>query len=360
MSRKPLPSAFFSLLPLLTFATILLCVFAAACMAASKDKRQLVVYNWSEYIPQGVLDDFTKETGIKVIYSTFESNEAMYAKVKLLRGKSYDVIVPSANIVDLLRRDKLLRELDHSRLPNLVHLDPKLLNQEYDPGNKYSIPYMWGCLGLAYNSAYVPEGSITEWKQLLRPEYKGKIILTDDLRDAFGLALRAGGHSINSKEPAEIKEAFDFLTKLKTSVRIFDVTATKQALISEEVWLGPIWNGDYLVAQEENPKLRFIFPQEGALLWVDNFAIPSGAENVDNAYIFINYMLRPEVALRCIKEYRYSSPNLDAIKLLPEEMRTNPILVPGPEELRNGEFLKHIGDALQEYERYWEQVKTLQ
>lgn len=328
--------------------------------AASKDKGQVIVYNWSEYIPQDVLDDFTKETGIKVVYSTFESNEAMYAKVKLLRGKSYDVIVPSSYSVGLLRRDKLIRELDHSRLPNLKNLDPKVLDQDYDKGNLYSVPYMWGALGLAYNVKHVPEGSLTRWEQLLDPAYKGKIILTDDLRDAFGLALRAKGHSVNTTNPAEIKDGFDFLAKLKDSVRVFDVTAIKQALISEEVWIGPIWNGDYLVALEENENLRFVFPEEGAVLWTDSFTIPIGAENVDNAYAFINYMLRPDVAARCVDEYKYSTPNLEAIKLLPEDLRANPILVPGDKELHNAEFITGIGDALQIYEKYWEKLKTLQ
>ncbi len=345
-----------------TFALGLVLVFALAgtCLAAQKDKGQVVVYNWSEYIPQDVLDDFTKETGIKVVYSTFESNEAMYAKVKLLRGKSYDLVVPSGYFVDLLRRDKLIQKIDKSRLSNAMHLDPKLMNLEFDPDNTYSIPYMWGVLGLAYNSKYVPKGSLTRWEQLLKPEYKGKLILTDDLRDAFGLALRAKGHSVNSKDPAQIKEGFDFLTRLKNSVRVFDVTAIKQALISEEVWIGPIWNGDYLVAREENENLEYIFPEEGAIPWVDSFTIPVGAENVDNAYAFINYMLRPEIAVRCIKEYKYSSPNLKAVEMLPAEMQNNPILVPGPKELKNAEFITGIGEALDLYEKYWEQVKTAQ
>ena len=339
---------------------LVLTLFAAGFAPAAESKGQVVVYNWSEYIPQDVLDDFTKETGIKVVYSTFESNEAMFAKVKLLRGKSYDVVVPSGYFVDLMRRDKLLQEIDHSKLPNLANLDPSLLNQEYDPGNKYSIPYMWGAVGLAYNTKYIPKGSLTRWNQMLQPEYKGKIILTDDLRDAFGLALRARGHSINARDAAQIKDGYDFLAQLKASVRVFDVTAIKQALISEEVWIGPIWNGDYLVAEEENEDLAFVFPEEGAVLWADSFTIPVGAENVDNAYTFINYMLRPEVAVRCIEEYKYSSPNLKAIEQLPDELKNNHILVPGPAELNNAEFTTGIGDSLGEYEKYWEQLKTLQ
>lgn len=347
-----------SFIPLLLGLALVL-GFAGLCPAAEKGKGQVIVYNWSEYIPQDVLDNFTKETGIKVVYSTFESNEAMYAKVKLLRGKSYDVVVPSGYFVDLMRRDKLIRELDHTKLSNFGALDPKLLNQEYDPGNKYSVPYMWGAVGLAYNSKHIPKGSLTRWNQLLTPEFKGKIILTDDLRDAFGLALRATGHSVNATDPKAITDSYDFLAKLKPSVRVFDVTAIKQALISEEVWVGPIWNGDFLVAKEENEALDFVFPEEGAVLWADCFVIPSGAENVENAYAFINYMLRPEVAVRCIEEYKYSSPNLKSLELLPDALRANPILVPGDKELYNAEFTTGIGEALGEYEKYWEKVKTL-
>jgi spermidine/putrescine transport system substrate-binding protein len=351
-----------ALLYFFCFFPAALCLSAgdAALAADASGKKQVVVYNWSEYIPQDVLNDFTRETGIKVIYSTFESNEAMYAKVKLLRGKAYDVVVPSSYFVDLLRRDKLLKALDHRRLPNLAHIDPKLLNQEYDPGNAYSVPYMWGALGIAYNSKHVKEDAVSRWADLLNPEFSGKIILTDDLRDAMGLALRACGYSINTRETEGLEAAFAFLSKLKAAVRVFDVTAIKQALISEEAWIGPVWNGDYLVAREENPALRFVFPQEGALLWVDGFVIPSGAANVDNAYAFINYMLRPEVAVRCIREYKYSSPNLDALKLLPDELRGNRILMPGETELRNAEFTNFIGAALSEYEKYWERVKSLQ
>lgn len=223
-----------------------------------------------------------------MVYSTFESNEAMYAKIKLLQGKGYDIVVPSGYFVDRMRQEGLLQRIEHSKLSNFQNIDQKLLNQEYAPGNLYSIPYMWGIAGLAYNMRFVPEGSLTQWKQLLRPEYSGKILLTDDLRDAFGLALKANGCSLNTIDSQEIRSAYGFLAKLKSSIRVFDVTAVKQALISEEVWIGTIWNGDYLVAKEENKNLAFVFPEEGAMPWVDSFTILSGAKNVDNAYSLIN------------------------------------------------------------------------
>ena len=330
----------------------------ASAKAKKEDNGQVIVYNWSEFIPQDVLDNFTKETGIKVVYSTFESNEAMFAKVKLLQGKGYDVIFPSGYFVGQMVQDKLVAELDHSRLPNMANLDPKMLSLAFDQGNKYSIPYMWGIVGLAYNTKYVPKGSITKWVDLLRPEYKGRVILTDDLRDAFGLALHAVGFSVNAVDPKQIEAGYEFLNKLKPSVRVFDVTAIKQALISEEVWLGPIWNGDYLVAKEENPDLEFIYPEEGAVLWVDNFVLSAGASNVDNAYTFINYMMRPEVAVRCMEEYKYSTVNKKALELLPDDMRNNVVLVPTDAELKNSEFPIGIGETLQTYQKFWEQLKT--
>jgi len=340
-------------------ALTLIFVFGLVGDSFARDRGQVVVYNWSEYIPQDVLDDFTRETGIRVVYSTFESNEAMFARLKLLRGRSYDVVVPSTYFVEIMRRDKLIQPLDHAKLPNLVNLDPTLLNKGYDPGNRYSIPYMWGATGLAYNTRHVPEGSLTRWAQLLNPAFKGNIIMTDDLRDAFGLALRVKGHSANSRDPEQIREAFEFLVELKDLVRVFDVTAAQQALASEEVWLGPIWNGDFLVVQEENDNLAYVFPEEGALLWVDSFTIPSGAANVDNAHAFINFMLRPDIALRCMKEYMYSSPNLAAIAMLPDELRNNRIMVPGPEELKNAEFITDVGEALSIYERLWEELRAV-
>ena len=342
----------------LTFAVLALCLIFVPAAHAAKSAGEVVVYNWSEYIPQDVLDGFTKETGIKVIYSTFEANEAMYAKIKLMQGKGYDVVVPSGYFIEQMHKEKLLAPLDKSKLPNLADLDPKMLDQAYDPGNTYSVPYMWGTVGLAYNTKRIPAGSITKWADLLRPEFKGRVILTDDLRDAFSIALKATGASLNSADEQDVKKAFDFLKSLKASIRIFDVTAIKQALISEEVWIGPIWSGDFLVAHEESADLAYVFPAEGAILWVDCFAIPKGARNIDNAHAFINYMLRPEVSARCVEEYKYSTPNAKALPLVAEKLRDNPVLNPGENDLKNSEYLGNLGQALGVYEKYWEVLKT--
>ena len=327
-------------------------------LSAQAAQNTLVVYNWSEYIPQKVLTQFTKETGIKVVYSTFESNEAMHAKVKLQRGKGYDLIFPTNNMIDIMRAEGLLTTIDKSKLSNLKYLDPKLMGQAFDPENDYSIPYMWGSVGLVVNKKYIDPATVTSWRDLLRPEYKGRILLSDDLRDAMGMALKATGHSVNSTDEKELQAAFEFLKALRPSVKVFDVTASKQTFISEEVRIGMMWNGDSLVAGDENPNLAFIYPKEGVILWVDSFAIPKNAKNKEAAHLFINFLLRPEIAKECVLEFRYSTPNLEALKLLPENLRTNRVLVPTEADLKNAEFLNSVGKALGMYEKFWERVKT--
>lgn len=331
---------------------LLLAVFVVPSHAAAGG--QVVVYNWTEFIPQDVLQDFEKETGIKVVYSIFESNESMFAKVKIMGGKGYDIIVPSSYYVDLMHSEQLLHLLDHAKLLNLRHMDAALMDQPYDPGNRYSVPYMWGSLGIGYNSKFVSKGSLTKWSQLLDPAYSGKILLINDLRDAFGIALRACGFSLNSREPAELEQAYEFLAELKKHIRVFDVESIKQNLITEEVWISPIWDGNYLIAKEENPDLEYVFPEDGAVYWVDSFVISAGAENLENAYRFLDYMMRPEVAARCMEEYRYISPNLEARKLIPE----GTVLLPPQHLLEQAEFIGDVGPVLPLYSKYWQQIRT--
>lgn len=329
-----------------------------ASVATASDANVLHVFNWSEYIPQSVLDDFTEETGIKVVYTTYESNEAMFAKLKLLEGKGYDVVVPSAYFIDLMRADGLLAPIDKSKLTNYKHINPRVLGQPFDPNNDYSIPYMWGNAGLMVDGAVVDPATITSWNDLFRPEFEGAVILSDDLRDTFGIALKALGYSVNTTNPDEIKAAYEWLLKLKPSVRVFDVTATKQAFIAGEVKAGMSWNGDAFIAMNEYPDLAFIYPKDGVPLWLDTFVIPSGAEHKENAHLFIDFMLRPDVAAKCVEEYNYSTPNLAARDLLPEVQRNSNAVFPSDEDLQNAEFTNYVGKAQELYEKYWEMLKT--
>ncbi len=343
------------------------CLFGLVCLACmvcasvtfvqANTNKVIHVFNWSEYIPDSVLEQFTEETGIVIVYTTYESNEAMYAKLKLLDGKGYDIVVPSTYFVELLRENDLLSVIDKSQIPNMKYLEPLVLKQAFDPDNDYSIPYMWGAQGFMVNKKAVDPAQITSWNDLARMEFKDKLLLSDDLRDTFGMALKATGASVNSKNSDEIKTAYEWLAQLKESVRIFDVTAAKQALISEEVMAGMIWNGDAFIAQAENPDLVFVYPEEGLPLWLDSFVIPSQAENKEAAHAFINFMLRPDVAAQCVEEYSYTTPNTGVRAELPAEYAKSSLIFPSEQHMQKSEFTQGIGDMLKVYEKYWEDLK---
>lgn len=331
--------------------------FTPSWLHAAAKGGEVVVYNWSDYIPEDVLSDFTRETGIKVVYTTYESNEAMYAKVKMLKGTGYDIVCPSTYVLEQMINDGLIRELDHARIPNLVNVDTRLMGQSFDKENRRSVPYMWGSYGLIVNTRRVKE-PVTAWKHLLRPEFKNKVMLYDDPRMAFGAALLATGSSPNSMDEAEISRAFDFLSELRPNIRVFDVSAATRSMVSEEAVVGGIWNGDAQLGINENPDLAFVYPEEGAVLWLDSFAITSGAANVENAHKFIDFMLRPEVAIRCVEEFGYSTANAAALELMDEELRNNRVLNPTEEDLKNAVMVVWVGEAQKIYNKYWQKLMS--
>lgn len=338
-----------------TILIVFFCLCLVPCGAFAAKSGEVIVYNWSDYIPEDVLRDFTKETGIKVVYTTYESNEAMYAKVKMLKGAGYDVICPSTYVLEQMITDKLVRELDHSKLPNMGNVEPRLMNLPFDQGNRFSMPYMWGSYGIIVNTRLVKE-PVTSWQDLLRPEFKNRIMLYDDPRMTFGMALLATGSNPNSQDEAEIQAAYEFLQKVRPNVRVFDVSAASRSMVSEEASIGAIWNGDGQLAMYENPDLSFVYPKEGVVVWLDNFAITSGAENVNNAHAFINYMLRPEVAIRCLEEYGYSTANRAALELMNDELRNNHLLNPTADDLKNSVIVTGVGKAQTIYNKYWERL----
>lgn len=339
------------------YVSLALILATFCCPLFANDKDILNVFTWSEFIPSDVLADFTKETGIKVVVSTFESNEAMYAKLKLLGGKGYDIVMPSSYFIERLYKDNLLARLDKSKIIGLNNLTSESLGHSFDPHNDYSIPYMWGALGLLFNKKVVDPTVITSFNDLNRPEFKGRVLLSDDMRDTFGVALKVKGYSINTTNPDEIKAGYEWLQQLKPEVRVFDITATKQAFIGEEVLAGISWNGDAFIAMKENPNLQFVFPKEGLIIWIDNFSILSQSENKENAYAFINFLLRPEIAKRCVEEFFYTSPNVAGRKLLAPIYQENPIISPNDGVMSKGELISNIGNAISIYTSYWEKLK---
>ena len=324
----------------------------------ASSEQKLVIYNWTEYIPDGLLRQFTEETGIEVDYATYESNEAMYARVKLLNAGGYDLVVPSTFYVEKMRKEGLLQPINKSLLNNYSNLDPNLLNKDYDPGNEFSVPYLWGSTAIAVNGDDVDASKITQWADLWNPEYKGKLMLMDDVRDTFHAALRVKGYSSNTTDENEIREAYELLRELMPSVKTLNSDSPKTPLIQGNVSIGVIWNGEAYMAQQEMDNLHYIYPEEGAVLWVDSFVIPKNAANVENAHKFIDFMLRAESAKACIEELGYAAPNSAAMPLLDEALRNNPIIFPAKEDIARGSFHQDLGDAILIYERYWELLKA--
>lgn len=333
---------------------------AATDDAATSDVT-LNLYNWSEYMPQEILDGFEKETGISVNYTSFDSNEAMYAKLKLLDDSSqYDLAVPSTYYVEKMAGEGLLQELDKSKLSNFNNLDTSFTNTKVDPDNKYSIPYMWGSTGLAINGDVIDPATVNSWNDLWRPEFKGQVMLMNDMREVFGMALSTLGYSGNSKNPEEIKAAYEKLTTLMPNVKTFNSDATRIPYIEGETNVGMTWNGEAVMANNEGlTSLVYKYPTEGAILWMDNFVIPKNAKNVDAAHQFIDYLLQPENAKIVSEEIGYASPNLAARELMSDEVKNNPTIYPSKDVLANAEFQEDVGDAaLQVYQQYWDKLKT--
>jgi spermidine/putrescine transport system substrate-binding protein len=342
---------------LVTAAFLGLLLLMGARLYAAQEKT-LELYTWSEYMPDEVLKLFTRETGIKVSASTYDSNETMYAKVKTLKGKGYDVIVPSTYFVSRMRNEGMLIKLDKAKLPNLKNLDPKLLDGPHDPGGEYSAPYLWGTTGISMNNKLVPPGSIHKWADLWDSRYKSSILLLDDVRDVFSMALKTLGYSINDMDEVHIREAYQKLKDLLPNIKVFNSETPKVLFIEEEVALGMNWNGESYKATKENGHIGYVYPKEGALLWMDSLVIPQGAVHVENAHKFIDFLLRPEIARMVCEEIGYATPNLEAVKLLPKEIRENRTIYPADEDLGSSEFQTDVGDAIAIYEKYWEALKV--
>lgn len=320
--------------------------------------KQVVVYNWSEYIPESLVEKFTEETGIKVVYSTYESNEVMYSKLQLQKNAGYDLIVPSAYYVAKMAKEKMLQPINKNKLSHFKELNDSLLNKEFDPNNQYSVPYLWGSTGIGLNSNEIDPASVTSWKQLFDKKYQKQLLLTDDLREVFHIALVINGHSPNTTNAAEIKQAYELLTTLMPNVLTFNSDAPREPFLAGDVNLGMIWSGEAVMAQEEDPAIQYIYPTEGAIFWVDSFAIPAGAKNVDEAHAFIDFMLRADNSAACVEEIGYATASKKALDLVAEDTRNNPAIFPSEETIKAGYFQNDVGEALSIYNQYWELLKV--
>ncbi|MGR6980210.1 extracellular solute-binding protein [Testudinibacter sp. P27/CKL/0425] len=320
--------------------------------------QKLYVYNWTEYIPSKLLAEFTKETGIEVIYSTFESNEEMYSKMKLSKDSGYDLVFPSSYYIGKMAQENMLQPLDKSKLSNLGNISSELLDKPFDPNNVYSLPYVYGLTGIGLNAEEIDPSAVSSWQDLWKPEYKGKVLLTADSREVFHFALLLLGYSPNTTDENEIKQAYESLKSLMPNVVAFNSDSPEVPYLQGEVEIGMIWNGSAFRAEHENDQIRFVYPKEGAIFWMDNYAIPKGAKNSDAAHQFIDFMLRPESAKVVIESMGFSMPNNGVKALLNEADANNPTLFPPASEIANGVLQADVGDAIDLYEKYWNLLKT--
>ena len=328
----------------------------------ANDHLTLNVYNWGLYISDGsddsvnVVSAFEDLTGIKVNYTTFDSNESLYAKMKS-GGASYDVIVPSDYMVGKMIAENMLAELDYDNIPNMANIGENYLGWSYDPDNTYSVPYTWGTTGIIYNTTMVEEPP-TSWADLWKPEYKGRVILLNDSRETIGMALKKNGHSVNTKNEQELAGAVKDLKRLTPNLLAYDTDTIKQKFIAEEAWIGTMWSGDASFTHKDNKNIAFVIPKEGAVIWADTFAIPKGAKNKELAQEFINYLYDPKVSAKNYEYIGYNDPNANAQSYHSEEYNNDPMLKTAKDFIGKGEWIKDIGKSLSLYDRYWTELKT--
>lgn len=320
----------------------------------------LNIYAWASYLPDSVIQQFETETGIRVNYSTYVNNEALYAKLKANPDSGYDIIMPSSYFISRMLKQGLIQKIDKSKLTNYKNLNPALLSREHDPENEYSIPYLWNGTSIVINTRYHAIDSVNSWRDLWSPRYKDQLLVLDDTRECFSMALMALGYSVNDRDPNHIKAAFEKLKALMSNIKLFNIDAQRSIYLDEDITIGMGWNGDIFLAKQQNPHLHFIYPKEGFVITLDSVAIPTGANHVENAHRFINFVLRPEIAKQITLDSGFSTPNLAALALLPEHVRTDPILYPNAKTLKKGQFLIDVGDVAPLYEKYFERLKLEQ
>lgn len=348
----------------LVLAALLLALPLTGCGSSSDDypNGEINILNWGEYIADGtdgaedILTQFEEEYGIRVNYKVCPDNETLYTYLK--QGDSYDVIIPSDYMLSRLVEEDMLEKLNFDNIPNASDIDPKFVNPPYDPANEYSVPYMWGTVGIIYNTALIDE-EITSWSALFDEKYSGQILMINNSRDAIGLALKYLGYSYNTTNKDEITEAVDLLVEQKPLVQSYVMDEIFDKLESGEAAIGVYYAGDYLTMLENNPDLAFVVPSEGSNYFVDAMCIPKGAANKENAEKFINFMCSTEVGLANCDTIGYSTPLMSVYEALDEEVRSDTVAYPSGETLANCEqFLNLPQEILDFYDSEWLRLKV--
>ncbi|MBD5508633.1 MAG: ABC transporter substrate-binding protein [Lachnospiraceae bacterium] len=342
--------------------SLLTAVILTGCSSSDRGVNgQVIVYNWGEYIDPETLRMFEEESGIRVIYDEFETNESMYPKVES-GAVAYDIACPSDYMISRMIENGMLSEIDYDKIPNAKkNIGAQYYEQArgFDPDNKYAIPYCWGTVGILYNQTMVEE-PITRWEQLWDEKYADNILMQDSVRDAFMVAEKLNGFSMNTLDPAELEIAKNALIGQKPLVQAYVVDQVRDKMIGGEAAIGVIYSGEAIYTQQENPDLVYVIPEEGTNVWIDSWVILKNAPNKENAEKFIDFMCRPDIALQNFDYITYSTPNTAARELIEdEEIKNSEIAFPDLSRYDNLEtyvYLGEEGDSL--YNELWKEVKS--
>ncbi|HHT64753.1 MAG: ABC transporter substrate-binding protein [Caldicoprobacterales bacterium] len=339
---------------------ILAIIFSLTACAGGEDSKKgttsITVFNWGDYIDESVLGDFEKEYGIQVNYDYFTTNEEMYVKLKS-GGTSYDVIFPSDYMIARLIKEDMLHKIDMSNITNLEHIGEEFKGLGYDPNNEYSVPYMWGTVGILYNTTMVDD-PVDSWNILWNPKYEKNIFMLDSQRDSIAVALKKLGYSLNTRVESELEQAKQELIKQRPLVLSYVGDEVKDKMIGGEAALAVVWSGDAIFMMWENEDLEYAIPKEGTNLWFDAMAIPKTSKNKEAAEKFINYMTSPEIALRNTEYIGYSTPNVTAREMLDDEIRNDKVAYPDMDSLEGSEVFEDLSDIIEVYNRIWDEIKA--
>ncbi len=334
----------------------------AAQFPAEVTSKEVNIFVWTEYIPVEMIECFELVYDIKVNQDEYSSNEDMYAKISA-GASNYDLVQPTDYIIALMARQELLQELDHSKLPALKNFDPNYLDFEFDPGNKYTIPYQAGTDAIVVNTdtvANIP----ASWADLWKPEYAGKMVFLDDSRATIGLTLLTLGYDVNTTDPKQLDEAKVKLKELVANIKLFDSDSPKTALIAGDVDLGMTWTAEALLAQKEKPSIQYIYPTEGAILWQDNWAMVKDAPHADAAYALLNYTMQGDIFWMMLRDFPYTNPNQAALDYAKENQKelydaymASPITNVPADAIKKGHRIADVGDATPLFDGIWVEVK---
>ena len=351
----------------LTCSTLLLSSLFLGCgpkkdEEATQDKNSnvLYVYNWGDYIDPELLSKFKEETGIDVKYDVYDTNEIMYQKLNS-GNVSYDIVIPSDYMIEKMKNEDMLAKIDYSNIPNYKYIGEQFKKLAYDPTDEYSVPYMWGTVGIIYNTKRVSD-PVDSWNILWNPKYKDQVIMPDSVRDAMAVAEKKLGYSLNTENLDQIEDAKkELMTQKKDGLILaYMVDQVKDAMVGGEASLAVAWSGDAVTMIERNPDLAYAIPKEGSNKWFDAIAIPKNAKHKENAEKFINFLCDPENAEQNVEYIGYSTPNTAAYELLPEDIKNDKVAYPDEESLKNCEvFIDLPSKILRKYDEAWLEIKCV-